>query len=191
MKSPLPLIGTDTPSKRGDFSQGPLHGGVYVYSTTDGNFSIAHTAGSVLKPRVLLSQDRFARIFGRVPARGLPLRADVLIRMCRLGDVLPKIVGSDGSSLAGDILIKTHDAAAADSDQGYCLTFTPDSNLRLETTSVAELRANPEGYPLDYDAFEATFGFEVRLFFANEVLRLLRLRDLELEFEDTKVVVNA
>lgn len=162
------------------FAQGPVDGGVFITQTLDGNFVASHTK-TTLRTGVYLNQWRFASIFGRVPYRGLPLRADIFIRLCTLGglDVVFHDTQNDvlGSPSPGS-LIRTEDPDAPAQTPGYALRRHPDGNFRVISATLGFL--GTDGIGVSYDRFESMFGNEPRDYFANDALRVAALGGLKL-----------
>lgn len=182
MRSPESTIYTLRDCTTEGFTQGPMNGGTVIGQTQDGNFFAAHVQGHILG-RQELSQKRFAEIFGRVPVRGLSLRADVFVRLCRLGGLnvfLFDTTNEEDGPIPeeSDVLLRTEDPNADPKAPSYALVLQPDGNIQLVSSTVAALQG---GQGIDYDRFESMFGFEPREnYFCNEVLRIAGLGGLRL-----------
>jgi hypothetical protein len=168
-----------------EFVQGSYDGGVYVDSTQDGNFSLFHAMTS-LKMGLELPQERFGKIFGRVPVRGLKMRADVFLRLCVLGGLKPGLLHSDPKvlTLPGEekVYLFTCEEGISPTDPVFALQYQPDGNLRL--TNEFRYQDITGGVGVSFDQFEGMFGLEPRDFFANEVLRIAGLVGIHIGVTD-------
>ncbi len=166
-----------------EWQQGARDGGVFVNATQDGNFVLQH-ALTALNTGLKLTQERFGKIFGRVPMRGLKMRADVFLRLCRLGGlslVLADEKVEDQLFPPGpeDVFLFTTQEGISSADKVHALQYQPDGNFRLTSEFThGEVTA---GRGIPFDRFEAMFGLEPRDFFANEVLRISGLVGIHVE----------
>jgi hypothetical protein len=158
------------------FRQGAPDGGVYVDATKDGNFSLFH-AMTALKMGLELPQERFGKIFGRVPLRGLKMRADVFLRLCVLGGLKPGFLHSEPETLTlpgpERVFLFTCEEGIKPTDPVFALQYQPDGNFRLTNDFI--YKDITGGVGVSFDRFECAFGLEPRDFFANEVLRIAGL----------------
>lgn len=173
-------------------NQGPRGGGVYISQSQDGNFVAIHTPNIPRNLGVEMSQYTFAEVFGRVPVRGMDIRADVFIRLCRLGGLVvyfedtgfPVDVPTPQLPNETRVILRTSCPGNVNPNAtGYCLRIHPDGNFRLYTAPLSGISG---GLGIDYDRFESMFGSEPRDYFANEVLRIATLGRLALRIT-TKV----
>lgn len=155
-----------------------------VYLKDDGNFLINResTSSKVLR----LTKQRFAQIFGRLPRADVFVRADNLIRLCRLAGMVfhfsdpsftearnPKDGSYQGPMLRG--FDKDEDEFA----KAPCLYLNDEGNFNL--TVIENDHPSYLGWAcvIPTSKFDSMFGSEPRDYFSSEVLRVIRLAGLE------------
>lgn len=167
----------------------PILSGVQgaAYQNRDGNFHIRRDV--IPAPGVpSLSRAEFARIFGRLPPKGVNLRADLFFRLVRLGG-LEVGFGPIGDPSFPDKrkgpLFRTYDSEKNQNDEAYGVFLNDEGNFNLQPI--------PHGGPavglglcLSYDEFEKIFGFDSRDYFANEVVRIATLAGYEVQIRRKK-----
>lgn len=157
----------------------------HVFHNRDGNFSVRKgTAKKVTTPppeksTLWLDRQQFARIFGRIPANGVNLRADVFIRLCRLANV---VLFFEGGSEDRDVLLNAYNGTPKipilqtfGENPGHGIFLNDEGNFNLQPFPSVETPVDTWTLFIDSERFECMFGRDSRDFFANEVLRISKL----------------
>lgn len=177
------LIYTRRQPEKDDWAQGPKEGGICVHANPDGNFALVQS-GSLPRHGLELDQDTFGRVFGRVPPRGLTIRADVFLRLCTLGGLKTGLTKDGQNHWPGpdDIWLFTHEEIMPPLAPIKAIQYQPDGNFCL--TADFTFKTDVCGFGLSFENFERAFGLEPRNYFANEVLRIAGLLGMRLVVEE-------